>query len=69
MKIEIQRRLEEAEGKIRAWKEGVNKREREVNQYKGELKKEGEFTVFRSLTVKLPLISILLMSNQYITVQ
>ena len=49
MKIEIQQRLEEAEGRIREYKEGVNEYEREVNQYKGELKKEGEF---QSLTVK-----------------
>ena len=52
MKIEIQRRLEGAERKIREWKEKVNEYERQVNQHEGELKKEGEFTVFQSLTVK-----------------
>ena len=51
MKIEIQRRLEWAEKGIRVKREEVNKYEREVNQYEGELKKEGEFTVFQSLTV------------------
>ena len=44
MKIEIQRRLEKAEGKIHEWKEWINKHERQVNEYEGELKKEGEFT-------------------------
>ena len=52
MKIEIQRRLEEAERKIHERKETVNVYERLVNQREGELKKEGEFTVFQSLTVK-----------------
>ena len=52
MKIEIQRQLEEIEGEICEWKEQVNKSERLVNQCEGELKKEGEFTMFHSLTVK-----------------
>ena len=51
MKIEIQRRLEGAEREFRERKEKVNAKEREVNQYEGELKKEDEFTVFQSLTV------------------
>ena len=51
MKSEIQRRLVKAERRIRERKEEVNEYERQVNQYEGELKKEGEFTVFQSLTV------------------
>ena len=47
MKIEIQRRLDEAEKEILVWKEWVNEYERDVNQYEGELKKEGELTMLR----------------------
>ena len=50
MKIKIQQQLEVAERLIMEHKEGVNKWEQQVNQYEGELKKEGEFTVFQSLT-------------------
>ena len=50
MKIEIQGRLEKTERKIRKWKEKVNEEEHKVNQREGELNKEGEFTVFQSLT-------------------
>ena len=49
MKSEIQRRLEEAEKKIRKMKDGVDYYERQVNQRDGELKKEGEFSV--SITI------------------
>ena len=51
MKIEIQCQLEEAERESHEWKEWVNYWERQVNQREGELKKEGEFTVFQSLIV------------------
>ena len=50
IKTEIQCRLEEAERGIRGWKEKVIKCEHQVTEYKGELKKEGELTVFQSLT-------------------
>ena len=51
MKIELQDQLEKAEREIHEWKERVNSWESKVNQDEGELKKEGEFTVFQSLTV------------------
>ena len=47
MKIEIQHQLEEAEGKIRQWKEKVNEYQRQVNEHSGKLgplKKEGELS-------------------------
>ena len=51
MKIEIQHRLEAAERNIFKWKEKVCTWDRYVNRCEGELKKEGELTVFQSLTV------------------
>ena len=47
MRIEIQRRMEEAERKICEIKGEINLWEHQVNQYEGELKKEGEFTVLQ----------------------
>ena len=54
MKSEIQRLLEEAEGGIREWKEGVNKRQSEANSREEELrllKKEGEYENATNTTI------------------
>ena len=52
MKSEIQRRLEEAEGGIRAKKEGVNKWQSEVNSLELRLlKKEGEYENATNTTI------------------
>ena len=54
MKSEIQRRLEEAEGKIREWKEGANKRQSKANSLEEELrllKKEGEYENATNTTI------------------
>ena len=49
MKSEIQRRLEEAEKKIRMWKGWVDHFERQLNQEEGELEKKGEFSVSNTI--------------------
>ena len=51
VKIDIRCRLEEAEGKILEGKKLVSEYEQQINQEESKLKKEGEFTVFQSLTV------------------
>ena len=54
MKSEIQRLLEEAEGKIRKNKEGVNKEQSEVSSLEEELrllKKEGEYENATNTTI------------------
>lgn len=42
MMSEIQRRVEEVEGKIRGFMEKVNEYDYQVTQREGQLKKEGE---------------------------
>ena len=54
MKSEIQRRLEEAEGMIRMWKEEANKRQSEANRREERLrllKKEGEYKNTTNTTI------------------
>ena len=53
MKSEIQHRLQEAEKEIRKWKGWVDHFERQLNQKEGQLKKEGEFSVFNTINMTL----------------
>ena len=54
MKSEIQRRLEEAEGEIREYKELVNAKQSEANSYEDRirlLKEEGEYENATNTTI------------------
>ena len=51
IKVEIQHRLEGTERELHEMKEKVNECEHRISLYEDELKKEGVFTVFQSLTV------------------
>ena len=66
MKSEIQRLLEEAEGRIRKWKEWVNKYQSEVNGRKerlGLLKKEGEYENATNTTITAWMVIFLLLQT------